>query len=121
MTPSVFPLLKLSSVVTALLGDPILRVFPWGGAPEDVLRPYATYSVYNGVPENYMGQTPDIDNLGTQIDVWAETSSSCQDCAIVIRDALEPHAHLLSFSGNERDEETGLYRFRMDFDFFKGR
>jgi hypothetical protein len=99
----------------------VLRVYPWGEAPENVARPYATYGVYNGVPENYLGQVPDVDNLGTQIDVWADTAASGNACAIAIRDSLEPHAHMTSFAANERDGETKLYRCRMSFDFYKER
>ncbi len=121
MIPPVFPLLQASSAVAVLLGSDRLRVYPWGRAPEGGLRPYATYTVYDGQSENYLGQVPDMDNLGTQVDVWADTGEACVACAIAIRDALEAHAHVTSFDGSKWDEESKLYRCRMDFDFYKAR
>ncbi len=121
MIPPVFTILNASNPVKALLGNKPLRVFPFGSAPPNVARPYATYSTVNGLPENYLGQVPDIDNIGTQVDIWADTVASCNSVAETVRDALEPHAHMTSFAGSERDFETNLFRCRMDFDFFEGR
>lgn len=121
MIPPVFDILKASTAVKALVGNNPVRVFPFGSAPQNVTRPYATYSVFNGQPENYLDQVPDIDNMGTQIDVWADSVSSCEAVSVAIRNALEPSAHMTSFSGNDRDPETRLFHCRMDFDFFEGR
>lgn len=121
MNPPVFPILNLSIAVKELLGTDPLRVYPFSDAPEGVAKPYATYSVFNGLPENYLGSQSDIDNLGTQIDIWAETAASCTECFDAIRSALETEGYLTSFAGSERDEETRLYHARMDFDFFKNR
>ena len=121
MNPPVFPILNVSIAVKALLGNNPLRVYPFGEAPESVAKPYATYSVFNGIPENYLNTKSDMDNLGTQIDIWAETAASCSECFNAIRSALETEGHLTSFSGSERDDQTRLYHARMDFDFFKNR
>ena len=121
MIPPIFTLLSASSSVKALLGTSPLRVFPWGEAPQTTLKPYATYIVYSGQPENTQGETPEMDSLSTQVDVWAESVSSCVSVAEAVRDALEPYAHMTNFSSASPDEETGLFRQRMDFDFFEAR
>ncbi|WP_460640109.1 DUF3168 domain-containing protein [Larkinella harenae] len=121
MIPKLFPVLLASPPVTALLGLNPLRVFPWGEAPQNVAYPYATYGVFNGVPENYMDQVPDLDRLGTQVDVWAKTSESCQQSAVAIRNALEPIGHMTSISNMERDPQTKSYRLRLEFDFYTTR
>ena len=121
MIPPVFTILYASTPVKTLLGSSPLRVFPWGEATETVVRPYATYIVFSGVPENVLGDRADMDVLSTQIDVWGESVSSCSATAEAVRTALEPYAHLTSFSAVSPDEETKLFRQRMDFDFFKAR
>ena len=121
MIPPVFTLLNASSAVKALLGSSPLRVYPWGEAPQTTAKPYATYIVFNGQPENTHGDTPDMDALSTQVDIWATSCSSCLSVAEAVRDALEPYAHMTSFSSSAPDEETALFRQRMDFDFFDER
>ena len=121
MIPPVFSILNASSAVKALLGTSPLRVFPWGEAPQTTKKPYATYIVYNGQPENTHGESPEMDALSTQVDVWAESVSSCASVAEAIRDELEPYAHMTNFSSAAPEEETGLFRQRMDFDFFETR
>lgn len=121
MIPEIFTILNASAPVKVLLGTNPLRVFPFGQAPQDVERPYATYSVYNGVPENTLNCPPDIDNIGTQIDVWSPDADDCITIAEAIRDALEGSAHMTNFQSLEWDDETGLYRTRMDFDFWTQR
>lgn len=121
MIPPVFTILYASTPVKTLLGSSPLRVFPWGEAPENVTKPYATYIVFSGEPENTLGEAPELDNLRTQIDIWAETVSSCVSVSEAVRDALEPSAHMTSFSSSSPDIETKLFHQRLDFDFFETR
>lgn len=121
MNPNLFPILYNSSQVRLLLGSSPLRVFPWSRAPQNPKKPYATYGVYNANPENYLDRVPDIDNIGVQVNIYAATAQSCEDCYIAIRDALEPSAHMLSFSTPDLDPNTDLYVGRMEFDFWEER
>ncbi len=121
MIPAVYTLLKANNQLLAILGPDPLRIFPWAEATQGTRVPYVTYTVFNGNPQNLMDKVPDIDNLGTQIDVWALTAASCEAIAILVRDTLEPHAHMTSVADMEKDKETKLYRLRMDFDFFTNR
>lgn len=121
MNPNLFPLLNASPTVKSLLGENPLRVYPYGKAPDEVLKPYAVYSVYNANPENYLDCTPDIDNKGTQISIYAETSSDLESCYNAVRDVLEPHAYMSSFSTPDIDADTDLFSCRMEFDFWDER
>ncbi len=121
MTPSLFQILNANNAVKALLGSNPLRVYPWGRAPQNVAKPYAVYGVYNANPENYLGNVPDIDNKGTQIDIYSETSANLQSCFTAVRDALETSAHMVNFSTPAQDAETDLYSVRMEFDFWDER
>ena len=121
MIPPVFTILYANTAVKAILGSSPLRVFPWGEAPENVAKPYATYIVISGSPENMLGDKADMDVLSTQIDIWGESVSSCSSTAEAVRTALESYAHMTSFSASSPDIDTELFRTRMDFDFFKVR
>lgn len=121
MNPQLFEILSNDAAVTDLLGTNPVRIFPWGRAPQKVEKPYAVYSVYNANPENYLDSVPDIYNKGTQINVYANSSKSLEDCFIAIRDSLEPSAHMTSYTTPDQDSETNLFSCRMEFDFWEAR
>lgn len=116
-----FTILNSDIQVKLRLGSNPLRVYPWGRAPSDVKKPYAVYAVYSGVPENYLGQVPDIDNKGTQINIYADTADSLEKCFIAVRNSLEPHAHMTNFTTPDQDADTNLFSCRMEFDFWENR
>lgn len=119
MNPDIFPILKADSAVTALLGANPLRVYPWASAPEKPQAPYATYGVFNGNPENYQAQAPDITRMGTQIDIWAKSEKSAHEIFDAINAALNNVGHLINYQTVTSDNVTGLYNARMEFDFWQ--
>lgn len=116
-----FTLLNASNPVKALLGSNPLRVFPAGRAPEETQRPYAVYSIYNGNPENYLNQAPDIDNNGIQVSIYADTYAEMAGCFTAVRDALQNDAHMISYTTPDQDADTNLFSCRMEFDFWDDR
>lgn len=114
MIPPLFPLL---SGVTSLGTSP-KRFYPHGQATQATAKPYATWQIVAGTPENYLGQLPDVDSVLVQVDVWADTQSSASAVADDIRNAFEPVMHMTSFGNTERDAATQLYRYRMDFSYW---
>lgn len=121
MNPDLFTILNASVPVKLVLGANPLRMYPWGRAPQNPRKPYGVYAVYNATPENYLGQVPDIDNKGTQVNIYADTAQSLDACFTAVRDALEPHAHMTSFATPDLDADTDLYSCRMEFDFWDER
>jgi hypothetical protein len=118
MNPNIFPILNANNAVKAALGNP-LRVYPWGRAPKNVKYPYAVYTVYNALPENYLDSRPDIDNKGTQLDIYADNGNDLKTCFDAIRLALEGVAHMTNYSTPVQDADTNLYSCRMEFDFWE--
>lgn len=119
--PNIFQIISADSGVTILLGSSPTRFYPFARAPKLAPMPYAVYQVYSGIPQNYMDRVPDIDNHGTQIDIYAKTADSAEDVFRAVRDALEPHFHMTSFTTPERDGETDEYHVRMEFDVWQAR
>lgn len=101
-------------VVTALIGTSPTRFWPFASSPQKGQAgygvPYGVFQSVYGTPENYLNELPDIDNLGVQVDSYGLTASSARAVAKALRNSLEPHGHVVSYNGEERDSETGLYR-----------
>lgn len=121
MNPPIFPLILADTACKAILGENPTRFYPWGRVPQNSKKPYAVYTVYNAIPENYLGDLPDIDNKGTQVNIYADRPDDIDTAYTAIRNALEPHAHMTSFSSFDPDNQTDLYNMRMEFDFWDPR
>lgn len=119
--PNIFQIVSADAGVIALLGNNPTRFFPFARAPKLAPMPYAVYQVYSGIPQNYIDKTPDIDNKGTQIDIYAKTAEDAENVYNAVRDALEPHFHMTNFTTPERDGETDEYHVRMEFDVWQPR
>ncbi|MFA5715281.1 MAG: DUF3168 domain-containing protein [Candidatus Paceibacterota bacterium] len=121
MNPPLFPIVSADSAVRSVLGTNPVRVFPFGGADENTVLPYAVWQVVGGEPENYLGNPPDADSFLTQIDVYAKTGLAARACALALRNALEPHAHIVSWRGESKDQTTGNFRYSFDINFITAR
>jgi len=121
MYPPIFKYASASEQVKALLGSDPLRVYMFGMAPDGVDYPYAVWQVVGGSPENYINDTPNIDMFAVQVDVYARSAEEARGCAMVLRDAFEKYAHVMSWRGESRDAETGSYRSGFDLDWWKHR
>lgn len=119
--PSIFNTIKNTPGVTTYIGTNPTRFYPWSSAPQNPTKPYVTYGVFNGNPENYVTNVPDIDNMGTQVDIWSDDPEECADIFTALRTALEPLGHMINFQSITRDAETQLYNIRMEFDFWESR
>lgn len=118
MFAPIFSTCMASAAVRALLGEQPLRLFPFGEAPEGVQKPYATWQGIGGAPELNINQSPEIDNFGLQVDVFAATASDARDVILALRDAIEPHAHITRWGGESKDPSTGSYRVSFDVDWW---
>lgn len=120
MLPPIYTTLQASAQVRALLGARP-RVFRMGEAPQDCAKPYATWLVISGVPENTLSETPAVDRASIQIDVWTKGDAECVEVATAIRDQMETVTCMTAWRVSPRDEVSRLYRIGMDFDFWLGR
>lgn len=121
MYPPIFKYAAASDQVKAILGQNPTRIYMFGQAPQNVAYPYAVWQVSSGSPENYITNTPDIDLFGIQVDVYAKEAIQARNCAVALRDALEPYAHIVSWRGETRDTETASYRSSFDVDWWVNR
>jgi hypothetical protein len=121
MYPIFFPTLTATSAVTTALGSNPTRVYPHGEAPQGVTLPYATHQLVTGSPENYLGNTADMDGFRVQFNCYGSTATAARNAAKVIREALESGAYLVSFNGTGRDPDTNNYTYSFDLEFMVAR
>lgn len=118
MFPDIYQILINNSQVQSIING---RVYRHGDAPQGVVKPYVTWYVINGNPENTLSEVPDMDKISIHIDIWSEQDAGVVTLAKEVRDALEPHAHMVDMPINDRDDKTKLYRIGLQFDWFLAR
>lgn len=121
MYPPVFELVAASTDVKNKLGTDPVRVYLFGEAPPNSLKPYCVWQSAYGQPQNFLGQLPDMDFYGVQVEVFAKTADAAREAAQPLRDAFEPAGHIVRWGGEFRDPDTKDYVFSFDVEFFKER
>lgn len=112
-----FTVCKADPTVRALLGGALPRIYPFGGAPQNVAKPYAVYQWIDGNPFNTLSDRPKADRAVLQVDVYGTTAASSTAAAEAIRYAVELDCHITSYRGTIREEETQLYRSGYDLNW----
>lgn len=115
MLPPIYSILYGNSAVAAIVAT---RIYPHGEAPQDVSRPYITWFLVTGTPENSLNCAPDIDRCTIQVDCWHQTSPGIVSLTSAVRAALESSGHVTGVILNQREQETKLYRMAVQFDYF---
>lgn len=118
MNPPVFALLSAATPVTAIVGTNPVKVFPGGEAPQGTVVPYVTYQIISGIPENYLSERPDLDDIRVQINCWGATRAAAKALYDAVQHALEMDAHEVSFNDDSKDPETLNWRHSTDFRFW---
>jgi hypothetical protein len=86
-----------------------------------VAKPYATYQIVYGSPENYLGDVPDIDQAGVQIDVYATTLASLRSVVVALRNAYEPVGYVVRWGNEDQDPDTKNDHQSFDVEFLTPR
>lgn len=110
-----------ASAATALLGSPP-RVWRHGEAPAgQETRDYVTWTLAGGSPVNNLSELPPADGLSVQVDCWSATDAGVVALATVVRDAIEPVAHMTSVLADGRDADTRRFRIALQFEWWLAR
>lgn len=120
MLPPIFELLKNAAAVTAILGNPP-KAYRHGKAPQNPGQRYVTWSVFGIDPEHVLEGPPTLDRLGVQVDCYHDTDTGVEALATAVRDAIEAQACMTGLVADGREEDTGLYRIGMQFDYLLNR
>lgn len=121
MLPPVYATLRLSPDVVSILGT---RIYRHGFAPQDTDRPYLTWFLVVGTPENTLSERPTKDRQTIQMDIYCGGPTGDTDvetAATAVRDALELVCHLTGQPVDGREPDTKLWRQALQFDWFVDR
>ncbi|VVN83833.1 DUF3168 domain-containing protein [Pseudomonas fluorescens] len=113
----IFTVCAADAGVRALLGVTPHRLYPFGEAPEGVVKPYAVWQLVTGSPENYLAGRPDLDGFTLQVDVYALNAASARAVTSAIAHAIELKANVVRWGGESKDTATKLYRSSFDIDW----
>lgn len=119
--PPIFATALASPGVTSLLGAMPLRLYLFGEATQATTKPYAVWQMIFGSPENYIGNLPDADDWGIQIDVYGTTASQSRAVALALRTAFEPVAYVTAYNGEFKESNTNLYRYSFQVEWITHR
>ena len=119
--PNVFQLLAGDSSVTDIIGTSPTRCYLFGDAPQGEVNPFVTWSVVVSTPENHLTKLPVVDADRVQIDAYALDQQTLVTLCGRIRDAIEPHAHMITKINMGKDPDTDLFRWVLEFRFFTSR
>lgn len=117
MLPPVRATIAANATANALLAG---RVYRHGEAPQGVVRPYVTWHIAGGAPENGFDGAH-VDVFRVQVDCWSDSDEGVATLASAVRGAIEGSAHLVGYIANERDKETARFRIGMAFDWIVSR
>lgn len=120
MLPPVKQMLAQSTRVKAIIDNPP-KVYRHGDAPQNVVKPYVTWEVISGLPDNNLSDVPGSDRYVIQVDCWSGNDSEIEELAKAVRDALEPWAYMTGMPINEREPATKLFRIALQFDWLLSR
>lgn len=120
--PPLFALVENDVALQAWLADSnTMRVYAFGNAPQKSTRPYIVWRTVYGSPENYLGSVPDIDYLGTEINVYAPEAQDARDIKNALVLAIQEDAYVTGWNGEGLDSVTGLYLVSFTVDWFVNR
>ena len=114
MFAPIFAVCAADAGVIALLGTNPTRLYPFGEAPQDTVKPYAVWQVVSGSPINYLNCVPSTDRYGLQVDVYADTASEAEAVVAAMRRVIGQQAYITGFGIDTKDKDTHSYRKGLD-------
>ena len=118
MLQNVYQTLRDNATVVSTVGT---RIYRHGSAPQDVQKPYITWFVVSGQPEDILNAAPPHDRDVIQIDCWSETDTGVETLAYAVRAALDSKLISNRIVIDNRETDTKLYRMALEADFIASR
>lgn len=124
MLPSVFPLLNTPEIRSYVGTNPV-RIYGFGSAPQDALKPYITFQDVAGSPHDQLSGAPCGDSDLVQIDIYAGPEESqravIRALAKLVRNALDDAYIVNRLVIQTRETDTKLFRISIEANFITNR
>lgn len=115
MIPPIYSMLAASSAVTAIVAD---RIGACGQALPDESRPYITWAIITGAPDNTLDAGPQpSDRYTVQIDAWHTSEPGLRALAAAARAAVELECVVTALGPSDRDDVTGMLHYQIQLDY----
>ena len=118
MLPNVYQALRSNATVVSTVGT---RIYRHGSAPQDVVKPYITWFLVTGQPQDILNAAPCHDRNTVQIDCWSDSDTGVETLAYAVRAALDNQLISNRMVINNRETDTKLYRIAIEADFIASR
>jgi len=118
MLTNVYQILRLNATVVSTVAT---RIYRHGSAPQDVVKPYITWFLVTGQPQDILNAAPCHDRDTIQIDCWSETDTGVETLAYAVRAALDNQLISNRIIIDTRETDTKLYRIALEADFIASR
>lgn len=115
---NVYQVLRGNATVVSTVAT---RIYRHGSAPQDVQKPYITWSMVSGMPQDVLNAAPCHDRDMIQIDCWSESDTQVETLAYAVRSALDSQLISNRFILDNRETDTKLYRMSLEADFIASR
>ena len=115
---NVYQVLRSNATVVSTVGT---RIYRHGSAPQDGAKPYITWFMVTGLPQDVLNAAPCHDTDTVQIDCWSETDTGVETLAYAVRAALDSQLISNRIIIDNRETDTKLYRMTLEADFIASR
>jgi hypothetical protein len=119
-----FDIVKNNAGVQAIFGTNPVRIYPFEYAQtkgDQLTKPYATFQLSGGRPENNLSDRPKSDYVDLQIDIYGTKVKETKDAADAIETAVELDCYIVRLLSGSIENETKLYRSTFLTSWFVGR
>ena len=106
-----------TDAVRRFVGTAPARIYAFGAAPQNALRPYIVHQMIAVTPFARLHGAPKSDRHLVQVDVYADDPQQASQLAAAVRDALDAAGVPNNLTLQHREAETGLYRYAFDAHF----
>lgn len=118
MLPNVYQMLRSNSTIVSTVDK---RIYRHGSAPQNVVKPYITWFLVSGIPENNISSAPCSDRDTVQIDCWCEGDTDVETLAYAVQSVLDSNMIANRIVIDSRENDTKLYRIALEADFIRSR
>lgn len=116
MLPPIYQRLQAVPALVALVST---RIYRHGSVPQDsATAPYITWALVGAEPANTLSETPSRDRQSVQVDIYSLDDTQVEQIATLVRDSIEPVAHMTGIIVDSRETDTKLYRMSLQFDWW---
>lgn len=118
MLPPIFKLLNTAEIreFVGKTGRP--RIFDFGIADQNVVAPYIVCQHITNSPFNSVSNAPDADLDTVQVDIYTNTPQELRELSRLVRKVFDEQLIINKVVGQEREEETKLYRLAFEVYLF---